>query len=86
MAGDEVVHDHWGGGVVVSAKGEGSRAQATVRFDSVGKKEPAAFGDTAPKGLSTHRRTGRPGRPGGRTGSGTGTVQRSGRARSAAGT
>jgi DNA helicase-2/ATP-dependent DNA helicase PcrA len=37
-AGDEVVHDHWGRGVVVSAKGEGSRAQATVRFDSVGKK------------------------------------------------
>jgi DNA helicase-2/ATP-dependent DNA helicase PcrA len=37
-AGDEVVHDHWGRGVVISAKGEGSRAQATVRFDSVGKK------------------------------------------------
>jgi DNA helicase II / ATP-dependent DNA helicase PcrA len=38
VAGDEVVHDHWGRGIVVSAKGEGSRAQATVRFDSVGKK------------------------------------------------
>ena len=38
QAGDEVVHDHWGRGVVVSAKGEGSRAQATVDFDSVGKK------------------------------------------------
>ena len=38
VAGEEVVHDHWGRGVVVSAKGEGSRAQATVRFDSVGKK------------------------------------------------
>ena len=37
-AGDEVVHDHWGRGIVLSAKGEGSRAQATVRFDSVGKK------------------------------------------------
>jgi DNA helicase-2/ATP-dependent DNA helicase PcrA len=36
--GDEVVHDHWGHGLVVSAKGEGSRAQATVDFDSVGKK------------------------------------------------
>jgi DNA helicase-2/ATP-dependent DNA helicase PcrA len=36
--GDEVVHDHWGHGVVISAKGEGSRAQATVNFDSVGKK------------------------------------------------
>ncbi len=38
MAGDRVVHDHWGPGVVVDAKGEGSRAQATVRFDSVGQK------------------------------------------------
>ena len=38
VAGDEVVHDHWGRGVVVSAKGEGSRAQATVDFDTVGKK------------------------------------------------
>ena len=36
--GDEVVHEHWGPGVVVSAKGEGSRAQATVEFDTVGKK------------------------------------------------
>jgi DNA helicase II / ATP-dependent DNA helicase PcrA len=36
--GDEVVHEHWGRGVVVSAKGEGSRAQATVDFDTVGKK------------------------------------------------
>jgi DNA helicase II / ATP-dependent DNA helicase PcrA len=38
VAGDQVVHDHWGPGVVLSAKGEGSRAQATVRFDSVGQK------------------------------------------------
>jgi DNA helicase-2/ATP-dependent DNA helicase PcrA len=38
VAGDEVIHEHWGRGVVVSAKGEGSRAQATVDFDSVGKK------------------------------------------------
>ena len=29
---------HWGPGVVISAKGEGSRAQATVHFDSVGQK------------------------------------------------
>jgi DNA helicase-2/ATP-dependent DNA helicase PcrA len=36
--GDEVVHEHWGRGLVVSAKGEGSRAQATVDFDTVGKK------------------------------------------------
>jgi DNA helicase-2/ATP-dependent DNA helicase PcrA len=38
VAGDRVVHDHWGAGVVISAKGEGSRAQATVDFTSVGKK------------------------------------------------
>ena len=38
VAGDLVVHDHWGPGVVIDAKGEGSRAQATVDFDSVGKK------------------------------------------------
>ncbi|MGO9855077.1 MAG: ATP-dependent helicase [Acidimicrobiales bacterium] len=38
VAGDEVVHDHWGRGLVVSAKGEGSRAQATVDFETVGKK------------------------------------------------
>ncbi len=38
VPGDEVVHDHWGRGVVVAAKGEGSRAQATVDFDTVGKK------------------------------------------------
>ena len=38
MPGDEVVHDHWGHGVVIGAKGEGSRAQATVDFDTVGKK------------------------------------------------
>jgi DNA helicase-2/ATP-dependent DNA helicase PcrA len=38
VAGDEVVHDHWGPGIVIDTKGEGSRAQATVDFDSVGKK------------------------------------------------
>ena len=38
VAGDRVVHDHWGPGVVRSAKGEGSRAQATVDFESVGQK------------------------------------------------
>jgi DNA helicase II / ATP-dependent DNA helicase PcrA len=36
--GDAVVHDHWGPGTVVTAKGEGARAQATVEFESVGKK------------------------------------------------
>jgi DNA helicase-2/ATP-dependent DNA helicase PcrA len=38
VAGDQVVHDHWGNGVVMQTKGEGSRAQATVDFTSVGKK------------------------------------------------
>jgi hypothetical protein len=38
VAGEQVVHDHWGPGVVISAKGEGARAQATVHFDSVGHK------------------------------------------------
>ncbi|HEY1831963.1 MAG TPA: UvrD-helicase domain-containing protein [Acidimicrobiales bacterium] len=38
VRGDKVVHDHWGPGVVLESKGEGARAQATVVFDSVGKK------------------------------------------------
>ncbi len=37
-AGEKVVHDHWGEGVVVAAEGEGSKAEATVRFASVGEK------------------------------------------------
>ncbi len=37
-AGDLVVHERWGPGVVVGAQGEGDRAQATVRFASVGQK------------------------------------------------
>jgi DNA helicase-2/ATP-dependent DNA helicase PcrA len=37
-AGDAVVHERWGPGVVLSASGEGERAQATVRFASVGEK------------------------------------------------
>ncbi len=38
VAGDHVVHERWGPGVVVGAEGEGDRAQATVRFESVGRK------------------------------------------------
>ncbi|HUC05239.1 MAG TPA: 3'-5' exonuclease, partial [Acidimicrobiales bacterium] len=38
VAGDAVVHDHWGPGIVLDTKGEGARAQATVDFASVGKK------------------------------------------------
>ncbi len=38
VAGDAVVHGHWGEGVVLEATGEGDKAQATVRFTSVGDK------------------------------------------------
>ncbi|MGH8995665.1 MAG: UvrD-helicase domain-containing protein [Acidimicrobiales bacterium] len=38
-AGDQVVHDRWGDGVVVSATGQGDGAQAEVRFTSVGSKK-----------------------------------------------
>ena len=37
-AGERIVHDHWGSGMVIDTKGEGAKAQATVDFDSVGKK------------------------------------------------
>ena len=32
VAGDEVVHDRWGRGLILLVKGEGDRATATVRF------------------------------------------------------
>ena len=38
VAGDAVVHERWGDGVVLEAEGEGDKAQATVRFASVGEK------------------------------------------------
>jgi len=38
-AGDAVVHDRWGEGTVLWAKGEGDGAQAEVRFGSVGSKK-----------------------------------------------
>jgi DNA helicase-2/ATP-dependent DNA helicase PcrA len=38
-AGDQVVHDRWGDGTVVSASGEGDGAQAEVTFASVGRKK-----------------------------------------------
>jgi DNA helicase-2/ATP-dependent DNA helicase PcrA len=38
-AGDRVVHDRWGEGTVVWAKGEGDGAQAEVAFASVGSKK-----------------------------------------------
>jgi DNA helicase-2/ATP-dependent DNA helicase PcrA len=37
--GDPVVHERWGDGVVVATKGQGDKAQATVRFASVGDKD-----------------------------------------------
>jgi len=37
-AGDKVVHDHWGDGVVIATVGKGERAQAKVKFASVGEK------------------------------------------------
>ncbi len=36
--GDAVVHERWGEGLVVAASGAGDKAQATVRFASVGEK------------------------------------------------
>ncbi len=36
--GDAVVHGRWGPGVVISTKGSGFDAQATVRFEEVGEK------------------------------------------------
>jgi len=38
-AGDQVVHDRWGDGTVLSASGEGDGAQAEVAFASVGRKK-----------------------------------------------
>ena len=37
-AGDDVVHGKWGEGVVLEVKGEGEKAEAVVRFPSVGEK------------------------------------------------
>jgi DNA helicase-2/ATP-dependent DNA helicase PcrA len=41
MAGESVVHAKWGEGVVIDVKGEGDRAEARVRFPSVGEKHLA---------------------------------------------
>jgi len=37
-AGDTVLHDRWGEGVVLTVSGRGSDAEATVRFEEVGEK------------------------------------------------
>ena len=41
VAGETVIHAKWGEGVVLDVKGEGDRAEATVRFPSVGEKRLA---------------------------------------------
>ena len=40
-AGETVVHAKWGEGVVISVRGEGDKAEAKVRFPSVGEKHLA---------------------------------------------
>jgi len=37
-AGDTVFHDRWGEGVVLSVRGAGDRAEATISFSDVGEK------------------------------------------------
>jgi ATP-dependent DNA helicase UvrD/PcrA len=37
-AGDTVIHDKWGEGVVLSVSGAGDRAEATISFEDVGEK------------------------------------------------
>jgi DNA helicase-2/ATP-dependent DNA helicase PcrA len=37
-AGDTVIHDKWGEGVVVAVQGRGSDARATIAFGEVGEK------------------------------------------------
>jgi DNA helicase-2/ATP-dependent DNA helicase PcrA len=39
VAGDTVVHERWGEGKVLSVRGQGPKAQAAVRFASVGDKQ-----------------------------------------------
>jgi DNA helicase II / ATP-dependent DNA helicase PcrA len=38
-AGDDVRHQKWGEGVVLDVRGEGDRAEATVRFPGIGEKQ-----------------------------------------------
>ena len=37
-AGDTVLHDKWGEGVVITVNGSGTDAEATVRFEEAGEK------------------------------------------------
>jgi hypothetical protein len=38
VAGDDVVHDRWGAGHVLSVAGDGDRMTAVVRFPGIGNK------------------------------------------------
>jgi DNA helicase-2/ATP-dependent DNA helicase PcrA len=38
-AGESVVHDHWGRGVVISVEGTGDKAEASVHFEGEGTKK-----------------------------------------------
>ena len=38
VAGDTVIHDKWGEGVILTISGSGSDAEATVRFEDAGEK------------------------------------------------
>ena len=38
VPGDSVLHDRFGEGVVVSVKGRGADAEATIAFEDVGEK------------------------------------------------
>ena len=38
VAGDTVLHDKWGEGVVLTVSGSGADAEATVRFEDAGEK------------------------------------------------
>jgi DNA helicase-2/ATP-dependent DNA helicase PcrA len=36
--GDDVVHSKWGEGVIIEIIGEGEKAEAVIRFPSIGEK------------------------------------------------
>jgi DNA helicase-2/ATP-dependent DNA helicase PcrA len=38
VAGDTILHDKWGEGVVLTVSGSGTDAEATVRFEDAGEK------------------------------------------------
>jgi len=36
--GDDIVHKKWGEGIILDIRGAGDKAEATIRFPSVGEK------------------------------------------------